>query len=100
MNLATETKNLEFSDPIYFRTLYLLELAKRELVEETVELKESVRHYGLDFVLEIVESYFFGYREWLSIIPILNHPDSKDVVELYRLVSFFVFYMVLKRVKI
>ena len=80
-------KQIRHVKKVGYRFLYVFELYKRLVIERSRELSEYKMLLGYGCLIsDIVESFFYGYDEWLAIIPVLNHPDSLGVVEIYRAV--------------
>lgn len=72
--------------------LYILEVYKDVVIKRSPILQQYEKILGRTYsFLTIIESYFFGYDEWIALIPILNHHDALPVVEIYRAVSFLFF---------
>lgn len=68
------------------------------VINSSIPLMRYAKKLGrTSFLLNIIESYFYDYTEWLAIIPILNHKDSLGVVEIYREVLKHLLYHETKR---
>ena len=69
------------------RFMYIFELYKQLVVRGSPELIEYAKELNGSYrFMEIIGAFFFGYKEWLTIIPLLNHKRALNVVEIYRAV--------------